>query len=233
MSKISFIRSSTVKNIVCASILALFLLSFPTSPFTAAQTGQTSADGSLRFSLEDGLTKYIEFRAMTDFDGSATGRIAFSGPAEFPDQDVDGTGRAGFSGRLENLTIEADFDGLVVERNRAVMSGVVTGSTLEDYIGQRVLLVVEDNGDSIDPRAGDKFTWGLYKPAEAEWIPTDAELEEDDGWRLTWTATDAEREDDKGVPSRSSTVINCQSFPLSSHDFADVIEGDGNLQVQQ
>lgn len=229
MSKVNFAGSSTVKSIVCASILALYLLSFPTSPYTAAQT---SADGSFKFSLEDVLTKNIEFKAIANGDGSTDGRIAFSGPEEIPDQDVDGTGRAGFSGRLENLSIEADFDGLVVERNRAVMSGVVTGSTLEDYIGQRVLLVVEDNGESIDPRAGDKFTWGLYKPVEMEWIPTDAELPEDDGWRLTWTATDAEREDDKGIPSRSSTVISCQSFPLSSHDFLDITEGDGDLQVQ-
>jgi hypothetical protein len=157
--------------------------------------------------------------------------MTFSGPAEFPDQDVDGTGLAGFSGRLENLSIEAELDGLLVEHNRAVMSGVVTGSTLSDYIGQRVLLVVEDNGDGI-ARAGDKFTWGVYRPAEEGWIPADAELREDDGWRMTWLATDAERRDDEGVQISRTWTLNCQSFPLSSYDFPDVADGEGNIQVR-
>jgi hypothetical protein len=217
---------------VCASILALALLSFATPSSTAAPSDGAAADGSISYSLEDGLTKSIKFTAVANSDGSATGQMTFSGPAEFPDQDVDGTGRAGFSGKLENLSIQAEFDSMVVVHNRAVMSGVVTGSTLSDYIGQRVLLVVEDNGDGIGERGGDKFTWGLYKPAEEGWIPADAELQEDNGWSMTWLATDAERRDDEGVQITRNWVLNCQSFPLSSYDFASVTEGDGDIQVQ-
>lgn len=231
MSKVNFIISSTFKSMVRASILALALLSFITQSSTAAQTGGSAADGSIRYSLEDGLIKNIEFSAVANSDGSATGRMTFSGPAEFPDQDVDGTGRASFSGRLENLSIQAEFDAMMVERNRAVMSGVVTGSTLGDYIGQRVLLVVEDNGDGIGER-GDKFTLGLYKPAEEGWLPADADLREDAGWGLTWIATDAERREDEGVQITRNWVLNCQSFPLSSYDFTDATQGDGNIQVQ-
>ena len=225
-------NSSTMKSIACASILALSLLSFPALPSTAAQPSGGSAEGSFRFSLEDGLTKSIEFSATANGDGTATGRVTFSGPAEIPDQDVDFNGNGGFSGRIENLSIEAEFDGMVVERNRAVMSGVVTGSTLGDYIGQRVLLVVEDNGAGIEDREGDKFTWGIYKPAEEGWIPSDADLREDDGWSMTWIATDADRRDDEGYQITRNWSLNCQTFPLGTYDFGDFTEGSGDIQVR-
>ena len=231
MSKFHFTGSSTMKSIVCASILALSLLGL-TPRLTPAQTGGPSADGRLEFTLEERLTKNIEFDAITNSDGSATGEMTFSGPAEFPDQDVDGTGRAGFSGSLSNHQIEVRFDGMVVERNMAVMRGTVTGSNLEDYIGQRVLLVVEDNGDEIEGRVQDKLTWGVYKPVVQDWIPTDAELEDDNGARLTWIATDAEREDDKGVPSNQCQVMICQTFPLSAYSFDDFLDSAGNIQVR-
>ncbi|HEX8652838.1 MAG TPA: hypothetical protein VF708_18625 [Pyrinomonadaceae bacterium] len=215
-----------MKSIVCATIFALFLLSF-TAPRSA--TAQ-SADGSLKFAVEDDLTKSIEFNATTDGVGSMSGEMTFSGPAEIPDQDVDGTGDRSFSGRLENLQIEARFDGMLVERNRAVMSGTVTGSNLEDYIGQRVLLVVEDvDGDG--EKTQDTLTWGLYKPVEQRWTPTDAELENDEGARLTWWATDAEREDDRGITSHPSNEITAQSFPLSSYSF-DLMYAEGEIQVR-
>jgi hypothetical protein len=227
MSKFHFIRSSTMKSIVCASIFALALLSFIAPRSVAAQ----SADGHLKFLLEDDLTKSIEFDAITDGGHDTSGEMAFSGPAEIPDQDVDGTGDRSFSGTLENLQINARFDGMLMERNRVVMSGTVTGSVLEDYIGRRVLLVVEDV-DGGGERTQDALTWGLYKPVEMNWIPADAELERDEGWQLTWWATDAEREDDRGIPSRPSTEITAQSFPLSSHSF-DLKYAEGDIQVRQ
>lgn len=226
MSQVNFIKSPAMKNFICASIFTLALLTgILSSPMTAS--AQTSADGSFRYSLEDGLTKAIEFAARDNGDGTASGRITFSGPAEFPEQEED----AGFSGRLEDLQITAEIDGMAIDRNRAVMSGVVTGSTLSNYIGQRVLLIVEDNGDGI-ARAGDKFSWGLYKPQEIRWIPADAELREDNGWSMTWIATDAEQREDEGIQITREWVRNCQSFPLSSYDFVDVTEGEGNIQVR-
>ncbi len=215
-----------MKNIVCVSIFVLSLLSFIAPRSANAQ----STGGSLRFTLEDDLTKSIEFNAITDGGGGTSGEMTFSGPAEIPDQDVDGTGDRSFSGRLENLQIEARFDGMLVERNRAVMSGIVSGSNLEDYIGQRVLLVVEDV-EGGEERAQDTLTWGLYKTVERSWIPSDAELENDEGARLTWWATDAEREDDKGIPSHPSTEITAQRLPLSSYDF-DLKYAEGDIQVR-
>lgn len=233
MSKFRFTAISMMKSISCASILALSLLSLPASHLAAVRAAGPSAEGSFKFSGEEGLTKSIEFSAAADGSGGATGRMSFNGPAETSDQDVDGSGEKGFSGKLENLYIEAKFDGLLVEKNRAVMSGTVTESNLGDYIGQRVLLVVEDNGDGSDEKSRDKFTLGVYKPVSVNWTPTDAELKEDEGAHLTWIATDAEREDDKGVPSKKSTEITCQSFPLASFSLDDVRSGDGSIKVQE
>jgi hypothetical protein len=228
MSKSHFIRSFSMKNMLCASLLALFLLSFVTPQTASAQT----AKGELTFSVGDGLTKSLDFRAATDSGGNASGQMVLSGPAEIPDQDVDGTGQAGFSGRLENLQLDVEFDKMTVDKNRAVISGTVRGATLEDYVGQRVLLSVEDNGQGIADRTPDQFTWGLYKPVVMNWIPTDAEVRDDDGWHLTWWATDAERRDDVGVPSRPSTEITPQRFPLSSYSFAEITSGEGDIVVE-
>jgi hypothetical protein len=228
MSKFRYFWSSPMKSIACAALLALFLSCFVAPRSTAAQ----SADGSVKFSLDDDLSKNLDFTAVTNRDGSATGRMSFSGPAEFPDQDVDGTGKGGFSGRIENLQIDAEFDGLVVDRNRAVMSGTVVGSTLSDYIGQRVLLVVEDNGLGIEDKAADKLTWGVYKPAETGWIPEDAEVKGDRGWSMTWLATDAERRDDKGVQITRDWSLTTQTFPVSSYDFVEPSSGAGDIIVK-
>lgn len=221
-----------MKRFVYASIIALALAGFATRHSTSARAGAQSAEGSFKFSLEDETVKHIEFRAAAGDDGGASGRMTFSGPAEIPDQDVDGAGYKGFTGKLENLYVEAEFDGMFVEGNKAVMSGVVTGSNLGEYIGRRVLLVVEDNGLGGGDRA-DKVTWGLYQPADVNWIPADAERDGDDGWNLTWLATDAERKDDAGVqyPLKQGRV-DCRSFPLASHAFAELTYWDGDLRVQ-
>ena len=215
-----------MKSIVFTSLLALSLLGFTAQRSATAQ----SASGSLKFVLEDDLTKTLEFNATADGDGGASGEMKLSGPVEIPDQDVDGTGDKFFSGRLEDLQFEVKFDGMQAEKNRVVMSGTVTGSTLGDYIGQRMLLVVED-GDGSEERTQDTLTWGIYKPFERNWTPTDAELEFDEGARLTWWATDAEREDDKGISSHPSTEITAKTFPPSSFEF-DLKYAEGDIQVQ-
>ena len=221
-----------MKSLVCASLLMFSLLSLPSAPTASAQIGEPAAAGHFRFSAGDDLTKSIEFSAAAARGGGAEGGMVFRGPAIFPNQDVDGEEKAGFDGRLSDLLVEAKWDCIVVEKNRAVMSGVVTASTLGEYIGLRVLLVVEDNGDGTDPKAQDKFTWGLYKPAAEGWVPTDAERKDDDGALLRWTATDAERDDDKGIPSHPSKVVGCQNFAVSSYELLDVTAGDGDLRVR-
>jgi hypothetical protein len=229
--KSNFIESFSMKSGAYISILALVLLNFALPCAASARPITQSAEGRVRFTSEDGLTKSLEFSASGSGDGSATGEMRLSGPAEIQDQDVDGTGERLPSGFFENLYIEARIECLKIERNRAVMCGTVTGSSIGDYIGQRVLLVVEDNGAGLAPREGDALTWGLYKQTSRDWIPADAELREDDGWRMTWTATDAERRDDQDVPYTRDQQIDCQRFPLSSYAFADITEGEGDIRV--
>jgi hypothetical protein len=231
MNKFRLIESFRMKSAVCAAFLALFLLVSASPNLAATRAAGPVAEGSYRFTTADDLTKAIEFSATGNADGSVSGKMTFNGPVEIPEQDVDGEGQKDFSGSLSNLYVEAEFDGLVVENNRAVMSGTVTASNVGEYIGRRVLLVVEDNGDGSDPKSQDAITWGLYKPVDEKWVASDAELKEDPGVGLTWWATDAERTDDKGVPSDKSKAFDCQTFPLSTYLFDEVKYEGGDIRV--
>jgi hypothetical protein len=212
------------------SILALLLLGFATSRQAAAQTAGQSAKGAYQFSFDDGYTKYTEFDATTQSDGSTTGSMFYSDEATVSYQDVDGTGDPSFKETYPGFSIKVGFDGLVVDKNQAVMSGTVTDSGIRDLIGQRVLLTVADNGDNT--RVPYQLTWGIYKPVVRDWTPSDAELKVDPGVGMRWVATDAERRDDKGVVMPISTEINAQSFSVSSYNFADVAKGAGDIIVQ-
>ena len=198
---------------------------------TEAEKGGPSAGGSFQFSVA-GLVQTVDFDVRTDKGGATSGQLTFSGAAEIPDQDVDGAGGDLTGGVSADVHYTARFDCLKVSGNRAVMGGFVTGSTTPAHIGQRVLLVVEDNGEGVSAAAPDRLTWGVYRQHARGWIPSDAELEEDSGVGLTWIAKDFEREDDAGVPSHRSDEVTCQSFPLSSYSLADVAHGDGNIQVR-
>jgi hypothetical protein len=142
-------------------------------------------------------------------------------------QDVDGTGvpRETISG----FYLKADFDGLIVNKNQAVMSGTVRDSSIRELIGQRVLLTVEDNGDNT--RLPDKLTWGVYNQVVRNWTPSDAEWKEDPGVGLRWLATDAEVKDDKGYMMPRSEAIDANSFPVSSYAFVDMQSGAGDIRV--
>lgn len=211
---------------------ALLLLTLLTLTSTHSANAQTAADGSFKFSVENNITKVMEFRAVSSREGSTDGSMIFSGPAVIPRQDVDGDGNTDFSGKLENLAMDVSFDSLVVEKNVAVMSGTVTNCNVREYIGRRVLLTVEDNGDGSDPKAPDNFTWGFYRKIDLWWTPQDAEVKDDRGSYLTWWATDAERKDDVGyaMPRRNDPV-GTQSFPASSYSFINIVPGDGNVNV--
>jgi hypothetical protein len=212
--------------------LAIFALSLLTFTATHTANAQTSADGSFKFSVENNITKVIEFRAVSSREGSTDGSMIFKGPAVIPKQDVDGDGNTDFSGKLESLDMDVSFDNLVVEKNQAVMSGTIINCNVREYIGRRVLLTVEDNGDGNDPKSPDKFTWGFYRKIDLWWTPTDAEVKDDRGAYLTWWATDAERKDDVGyaMPKRNDPV-GTQSFPTTSYSFINLVAGDGNINV--
>ena len=214
---------------------ALFLLTLLTLTSAHTAYAQSAADGSFKFSVENNITKVVEFKAVSNREGSgATGNMIFSGPAVIPKQDVDGDGNTDFSGKLESLDMDVSFDNLVVEKTNAVMSGTVMNCNVREYIGRRVLLTVEDNGEGNDPKVPDKFTWGFYRKIDLWWTPTDAEVKDDRGAYLTWWATDYERKDDVGyaMPKRNDPV-GTQSFPPSSYSLINILAGDGNVNVYQ
>lgn len=221
-----------MRNIVKTALafsLAVICLTAPTP--SAAEKGGPSASGDFRFSVA-GLAQTVDFNVRTDKGGDTSGQLTFSGVAEIPDQNVDGEGGPQPGSLVSDVFYTARFDCLQVSRNRAVMSGVVTGSTLPSYIGQRVLLVVEDNGEGVGAAEPDRLTWGVYVQRDMTWTPSDAEREVDEGVGLTWTATDAERDDDAGVPSHRDPKVTCKSFPLSTYALDAVSHGDGNIQVR-
>ena len=154
--------------------------------------------------------------------------MTFSDPAAVPLPDPDDPGAIANTGAI----ITAKFDCLQITGKQAVMSGIISQSNIAAALGLRVLLVVEDNGEGVNIATADKLTWGVYQPATGNWIPRDAERDDDIGATLTWIARDFERDDDVGVPSNQSKEIGCQSFPLSSYSFADIKHGGGNVQVQ-
>jgi hypothetical protein len=172
--------------------------------------------------------RYVEFDAQGQQGGGAAGQMFFSDESEVNYQDVDGTGDQGESYR--GFYLRAEFDGLLVINNQAVMSGTVRDASVTGLIGLRVLLTVEDNGDNL--REPDRLTWGVYKPAETGWTPSDAELERDEGVGMRWLATDAERRDDQGVMMPGDVTIGTQSFALAAYALIDLETGAGDIRVQ-
>ena len=210
------------------SLLALLLTSFAAPPTFAARLSEPAAAGSYQFTLGDKTLKYVEFDAHALADGGATGSIFFSDEAVIYMQDVDGTGEP--SERIAGYNLKAEVDGLVVTGNKAVLSGVIRTSSVLEFVGQRVLLTVEDNGDNT--REPDRLAWGIYKPIDRRWVPSDAEWKEDPGVGLRWWATDAELKDDVGYAMPRDESVGAQTFPVASYDFVDAVDGAGDIRVQ-
>ncbi len=221
-----------MKTIVRSVISVLFVIGLVTgyvSTPAGAHASQPSASGTYRFVLEDGFSKSVEFSATADERGATTGQMTFRDEAPTSEQDVDGVG--GHQESSSEFYMTAVLDSLKIEGNRAVMSGTIADSNVRSYIGKWVQLVVEDNGDGRE----DKFTWCFCQPEEGGWVPADADLREDQGAFMQWWATDAEIEDDKGVQSENIIPGNrtsCKVFSLSSYQFAEVTNGEGQIQVQ-
>lgn len=218
-----------MKIFACLSLATLFLLNFAVpSPTNAAKSGP-SANGDFWFSAGDGVTRYVKFNAKVNPDGTSKGEMTFVDPAALAETDTDNP--EGSSPAPPGVSLRIEFDCLVVNGNKAVMSGVIVESSFPNSIGQRVLLTVEDNDEGRPAPAPDRLAWGVYKKAAGGWIPSDADRESDPPVPA-WVAKDFEREDDIGYSSDRSTAISCQSFPLSSYAFLDVEHGGGNVQVK-
>jgi hypothetical protein len=198
--------------------------------FIVPATFAQSASGGVHVVTDDG-TRNIEFNARVNPDGTTSGDLKFTAKISVPDQDVDGEG-TGDGVTETTLSLRIEIDCLEVNDNRAVLSGLVKESSINSYVGQRMLLTVEDGGEGANAPP-DRYTWGADRSTTATWVATDAELEFDPGVGLTWTATDAERPDDAGVPSHTSAEVGCHTFPLTSYALEELPQGSGNIQVRR
>jgi hypothetical protein len=135
------------------------------------------------------------------------------------------------SGSAPPFYAKAVCDCLMIKGVEAVLSGTITEASLENYVGRRVLLVVQD-GDSLTPPLRDKLTFGFYKTITKNWLATDGERA-DDGPAPAWVATDAERPDDVGTLSQKSEQVTCESFPISAHSFIGSKQGRGKIEVRR
>jgi len=214
---------------VSASLFILCLVFLATPLLAFAQAG--AANGNYKFLMEDGFTKYLEFDAKSDDRGSASGYLIFNdeAPVFFP--DVDGTGEP----RDEPLpvSIKAELSSMTIEKNRALINGVIRDSNYPGYIGKWVQLVIEDN-DGIE--VPDRFAWSVCQPDPGGWIPSDAEVPGDRGAFMSWWSTDFERKDDVGIASPDlipGNLKSCRVYPLQSYEFASIVKGEGAIQIKQ
>jgi hypothetical protein len=217
-----------MKSIIGASIVALLLVCLALPGLVLADAEGTSAAGSFKFALQDGETRFLEFKVTEQGENLAAGEMTYSDPVVVPVEDPDNPEKPNSEGML----LRAKFDCMHTDKNTAVIGGEIFESNVPFAVGQRVLLVIEDNG--LDG-SRDRVAWGLFDNSKITWFPQDSERPDDDGAKLTWWATDAERRDDVGIPAGLglSKMVTCKSFPLASIDFPEIKYAGGDLQVQQ
>ena len=212
---------------VCAVLFALTL--FVVAPSIAsAQAG--SAIGRFKFIMDEESSKTLDFEARTDEKGTTTGFMKFTDDAKIEFQDVDGSGDP--QDEPGPFFMTAELDAMTIEKNQAVISGVVRESSHRSYVGKWVQLVIEDN-DGI--RVVDQFGWSFCQPDLGGWIPSDAEVPGDRGAFMSWWATDAERKDDVGIPSPNiipGTLKACKVHPLAAYDWATILKAEGEIKIE-
>jgi hypothetical protein len=158
--------------------------------------------------------------------------MQFTDQAKVLFQDVDGTGEKSPDEPVE-FFMNADLDAMTIEKNRAVISGVVRDSSYRSYIGKWVQLVIEDN-DGIE--VPDKFVWSFCQPELGGWIPSDSEVPGDRGAYMSWWATDYEQKGDVGIPSPNlipGNLKGCRPYQVNAYDFASILKGEGIIQIMQ
>jgi hypothetical protein len=217
-----------MKKFAFISLLSVILISYSLAPRTVAETEGRSANGIFKVSVGNGVSRDIRFDARMALDGRTTGEITFRDDGVLPTNarataDVEGSEAPPFYAR-------ALCDCLVIKGVEAVLGGTIIESSHKNWVGRRVVLMVQD-GDSLDPPLRDKLTFGFYRKNTKSWVASDAERPDEQGPAPTWVATDSEREDDTGVLSVKAEDVTCQSFPISSFSFIGAKESKGKIEV--
>lgn len=212
---------------LCAVALVLSLACFESRVSFAASNGAASVTGGGTFVVGNNLKGHFDFNAITHRDGTVTGHLSLRDPEEAPDQDVDGTGESGLEGLSDGVELTADIDSINVKGTRAALSGVITNATVPRYVGLRIIITVEDNGEGgAEP---DKITWGFYQRVNPRLV---ADEENPDAGAFPvgerFLATDFENPE-AGAFFVGDGELDGHSFPLSSYVLTG-IDG-GSVQV--
>jgi hypothetical protein len=218
-----------MKRVVFAFLLVL-LLTFALQKQSAAESDGPSVSGSFQISTDGGPTRYIKFYSRIEKNGRTTGETIIQDRPSAPDQNGD-SGDRPWNDSSPPFFAKAEFDCLSVNGNRAVMSGSVTESNSAQYIGRRLLLVVQD-GDDFNPPRKDRLTFGIYRQTAKVWLPSDSERPAENGGPVEWIIQDSERPDDEPVSSQKNEVIGCQTFPISSFSFINANLGHGSIEIR-
>jgi len=213
--------------LACALLAALFVSPLAHAKRSIALSEGPSVKGKFEIlAAESTPPRSIEFGVEKSLDGQVIGDVIFQDESTvaIPETAEEKTG-------VKPLFLRAQFDCLVVKANRAVMSGSITESSRDNYVGRRFLLVVQDNGGSQNPLKRDKFTFGVYRVSNNNWPISDAERP-DEAAPVSWMTTDAERPDDLGSFSQNGEIVGCQTFPISAFAFMEVGQTRGTVQIR-
>jgi len=207
-----------MKDVLCQTVCALSLFALSLLVFAStAQGAAAEAKGDFVFDVE-GAAGTVIFSSAIDARGSVQGQMSFTATVDIG--DPEGSGKA----EPTKIGFTAEFDCMLAHKNQAAMSGVITTSNVQEYVGQRTTMMVADNG--VD---GDAFTWGVYQPMDPtvhkqiltaqdyEYCPAadpdskePPRCETDPGASLTWEASDYELCPD---PTRENPNPPCEKDP--------------------
>ena len=142
-------------------VLSLVFLATPLR--ASAQSG--AANGKYKFFMEDELLKSFEFDARAD-GRTTTGFMDFTMKPSSSFRTL--MARRFLRRSQSHFLMKADFDAMTIEKNEAVINGVVSDSSYRSYIGKWVQLVIEDN-DGVE--VPDKFVWSFCTPSRVDGSP--------------------------------------------------------------
>ncbi|HKY26630.1 MAG TPA: hypothetical protein VJM12_01650 [Pyrinomonadaceae bacterium] len=200
----------------------------PTS--LAAADGAATVTGGGTFSVGQDKNGHFNFNAITHANGSVTGHLSLRNPEEVPNQDVDGNGELGSEALPDGAEVRAELDSVNISGNRVALSGVITSANVQRYVGLRMILTIEDNGEGSAAEP-DKITWGFYQRIVPRLV-ADAENPDAGAFAVgeRFLATDAERPEE-GAFLVGKSDFDSQSFPLSSFSLTNI--NGGNIQIQK